>query len=112
MQHIFKLPKEYTFQVVGIKGTNFETKKLSDKAKFAVIETETGHETRIKEKECDFHYYILEGKGNFEIDGKIEKCQKGGLVIVPAGCVFKYTGKMKLLLITIPWWWPEQEETL
>ncbi len=112
MQHIFKLPKEYTFQKEGIRGTNFESKGISDKAKFAVIETETGHENKIREKECDFHYYVLEGEGNFEIDGKIEECGKGDLVVIPAGSIFRYTGKMKLFLITIPWWRPEQEEVL
>ncbi|MBU4339132.1 hypothetical protein KKD57_06325 [Patescibacteria group bacterium] len=112
MQYIFKLPNKYTFEKESIKGTNFESKELSDKAKFAVIETETGHEARIREKDCDFHYYILEGKGNFEIDGKIEECQKGDLAIIPSGSIFKYSGKMKLLLMTIPWWRPDQEETL
>lgn len=111
MQHIFKLPNKYTFEKVGIKGTNFESKKLSNKAKFAVIEAEMGHEARIREKDCDFHYYVLEGEGNFEIDGKIEECRKGDLAIIPAGSIFKYSGKMKLLLMTIPWWRPEQEET-
>lgn len=111
MQHIFKLPNKYTFEKVGIRGTNFESKKLSDKVKFAVIEIEGEHK-KVREKECDFHYYVLEGKGNFEIDGKIEECQKGDLVIIPSGSIFKYSGKMKLLLITIPWWRQEQEETL
>lgn len=112
MQHVFKLPGKYTFEKVGIKGTNFDSVAASDKAKFAVIETETGHETRIREKECDFYYYILEGKGNFETDGKIEECQKGDLVVIPSKSVFKYSGKMKLFLVTVPYWRPEQEETL
>jgi hypothetical protein len=53
MKHTFTLSNKYTFEKEGIKGTNFESKDLSDKAKFAVIETETGHENRIKENECD-----------------------------------------------------------
>ena len=112
MKHIFKLPNEYTFEKEGIKGTNFESKDLSDKAKFAVIEAEKGHENRIRENECSFFYYILEGKGNFEINGEIEECQRGELVVIPSGSVFKYTGKMKLFLTTIPFWYPEQEEVL
>jgi mannose-6-phosphate isomerase-like protein (cupin superfamily) len=55
---------------------------------------------------------FLEGSGNFEINGEAEGCQKGSLVVIPSGSIFKYTGKMKLFLVTIPWWRPEQEETL
>ena len=112
MKHVFKLPDEYTFKKEGIRGTNFDSINLSDKAKFAVIETETGHGNKIREKECSFFYYILEGEGNFEVNGEIEECQKGNLIVIPSGSVFKYTGKMKLFLTTIPFWYPEQEETL
>ena len=112
MKYVLKIPSKYTFEKEGIKGTNFESKNLSEKAKFAVIETETGHENRIRENECDFIYFILEGKGNFEINSEIEKCQRGDLVVIPSGSVFRYTGKMKLFLITIPFWYPEQEEIL
>ena len=112
MKHVFILPNKYTFEKDGVKGTNFESKELSNKAKFAVIETESGHENRIRENECSFFYYIIEGNGNFEINGKIEVCQKGNLVVIPSGSVFKYTGKMRLFLTTVPFWYPEQEETL
>ena len=111
MKHVFKLPDKYTFEKVGIKGTNFDGKELSDKAKFAIIEID-GEHGKVKEKECDFFYYILEGKGNFEIDGEIEECQKGDLVVIPSGAIFKYNGKMKLFLVTVPYWHPEQEVTI
>lgn len=109
---VIQLPKEYSFENFEIKGKSFDTKTLNDKIKFNVIETDKGHETRIREKECTSHYFIIEGAGNFEIDGKVEKCQKGDLVIVPKGAAFKYTGKMKMLLVSQPWWYPEQEEIL
>ena len=112
MQYVFHLPKKYSFEKVGIRGKNFDTKNLTDKAKFAIIETENGHQTKIREKECTFFYYILEGQGSFKIEDKTEECQKGDLVIIPKNTVFKYSGKMKMLLVTIPWWYPEQEETL
>ncbi len=112
MEHVFKLPKEYSFEKVGIKGKTFETQSLSDKVEFNIIETETGHETKIIEKECTFSYFILDGEGSFEIDDKIEKCEKGDLVLIPNNTPFIYKGKMKLLLVTVPAWSPEQEETL
>lgn len=110
--YVFKLPEKYSFEKVGIKGKNFDTKSLSDKAKFSIIETEAGHEIKIKEKECDFFYFILEGNGIFEIDNRVEKCQKGDLVVVPKKTIFKYSGKMKMILVTVPWWYPEQEEII
>jgi len=112
MNHIFHLPEGYSFQKVGIKGKIFDTKSLSDEVEFSVIETEKGHETKIIEKECIFSYYIWEGEGSFEIDGQEEKCGKGDLVVIPKGIPFQYAGTMKMLLISVPWWFPEQEVTL
>jgi len=112
MQHVFHLPKEYSFEKVGIKGKTFGSKILSDKVEFTIIETKEGHETKIREKECAFSYFILEGGGTFEIDGENEKCQKGDLVVIPKGAAFIYKGKMKMLLVSVPWWYLEQEETV
>ncbi|MBU4246333.1 MAG: hypothetical protein ABIF85_02090 [Nanoarchaeota archaeon] len=109
---VIRLPKEYSFEKFGIKGRTFDTKSINNAIKFNIIETEKGHETRIREKECTFHYFIIEGAGNFEIDGNVKSCQKGDLVIVRKGAAFKYTGKMKMLLVSQPWWNPEQEEIL
>jgi len=112
MKHVFKIPEEYSFRKLGIKGKNFDTQELDNKAKFCFIETEKGHETKIRQKECSFYYFILEGQGNFEINGEIEECGQGELVIIPNRSIFRYSGTMKMLLITVPWWYPEQEETL
>ncbi len=110
MKHIFHLPEEYSFEKVGIRGKIFDT--LSDGVEFVVIETEKGHETKIREKECTFSYFVLEGEGNFEIEGKTERCQKGDLVFIPNNTAFKYTGRMKMLLVSTPSYFAEQEETL
>ena len=112
MQHIFRLPDNYSFEKVGIKGKIFDTRNLSDKVEFSVIETEKGHETKIIEKECIFSYYILEGNGFFEIAGQKEECRPGDLVMIPKGTPFRYFGKLKMLLVSTPWWFPEQEESL
>ena len=110
--YVFHSPKDYSFEKVGIKGKNFDTKVLFEEAKFTVIETTEGHQTRIRERECTFVYFILDGKGSFEIGKVIENCRKGDLEIVPKNTIFTYTGKMKILLVTFPWWYSEQEETL
>jgi len=112
MEHIFHLPENYSFEKVGIKGKTFDSKALNDKVEFTIIETDEGHETKIVEKECAFSYFILEGQGDFEIDGVVEKCGKGDLIVIPKGTSFQYKGKMKMLLASAPWWFEEQEETI
>lgn len=112
MTYIFHSPEAYSFEKVGIKGKTFDTKSLGDKVQFTMIEVEEVHETMIIEKECIFSYFILEGSGSFEIDGSTEGCSQGDLVFVPNGAAFRYTGKMKMLLVSTPWWSLEQEETL
>jgi len=112
MTYVFHAPKEYSFEKVGEKGKTFGVQSSSENIEFTVIETDGGHETKIIEKECRFFYYILEGSGSFDIDGNVERCSQGDLVVVPTNVAFQYTGKMKMLLVSTPWWFPEQEVTL
>jgi mannose-6-phosphate isomerase-like protein (cupin superfamily) len=112
MQYVFHPSEEYSFEKDGHKGKIFDTRALSDRVEFSLIETEKGNEAKIMEKECIFSYFILEGTGEFEIDGTRAECGQGDLVVVPNGLPFRYTGRMKMLLISTPWWFPEQEETL
>lgn len=110
--HVLKLPKDYSFEKVGIKGKKFTVSEISQKTGVCLIETRRGHETTIIEHKCDFIYYVLEGKGYFEINGKKENCASGELVVIPAGSKFRYIGKLRMLLVTTPAFYPEQEETL
>lgn len=110
MKYVLNEPDNLSFDKVGVKGRIFPSEALTDKAEFVLIETSEGHETKIIEKECDFSYYVLEGSGHFEIDGEIEQCGQGDLVVVPAGKKFVYKGDLKLLLICTPPWREEQEE--
>jgi mannose-6-phosphate isomerase-like protein (cupin superfamily) len=66
----------------------------------------------IRQRECDFCYYILEGGGYFEINGAREDCAKGDLVVIPAGNKFTFGGKMKMILNCTPPWSESQEETI
>ena len=107
-----KKPKESTFNRVGHAGYIFPTKDLTTKTQFLLVETEKELETVIREKECDFSYYILEGKGKFIIEGIEEMCERGDLVVIPAGKAFTYKGKLTMLLNVTPTFRPEQEETI
>jgi mannose-6-phosphate isomerase-like protein (cupin superfamily) len=112
MMFVFKEPTEYSFVKVGIKGKKFIKDESGNTAGIALIETENGHQTTIIEYKCDFIYYVLEGKGFFEINDTREDFSKGDLVVVPHGAKFTYKGKAKFLLVTGPPFYPEQEETL
>lgn len=110
--YVIKEPADVSFEKVGIKGKIFPLNDLSKDLNFVLVTTETGHETRIIEHECTFAYYVLEGQGQFEVDGVTEDCKQGDLVVIPAGKAFIYKGKLKMLLVNTPPWSEEQEETL
>lgn len=110
--YVIKKPDKDSFEKVGIKGKIFPISSLTKKTQFVLIETRFGHETKIIEKESDFIYYVLQGKGYFEVDGEREKCETGDLVVIPAGRTFSYKGKLKMLLSSNPPWREEQEETV
>lgn len=109
--HVFPEPQVDSFNRVGVRGKIFETKSLTTKTQVLIIETQTGHQTTIIEKACDFSYYILEGSGLFIINGTEEPCRVGDLVVIPAGTKFTYKGRLKMLLNVTPPFTPEQEVT-
>ncbi len=110
--HVLHPHSEHSFAKVGIKGWKFPVEDITSRSGICIIETDKGHETTIIEHKCDFIYYILEGSGHFEINGQRENFTQGDLVIVPADSKFTYKGTCKMLLITTPAFFPEQEETL
>ena len=110
--YVIKEPAAYSFDKVGIKGKIFPFDTLTKNISYVLVETRHGHETTIIEHTSDFIYYVLEGKGYFVINNVRENCQKGDLVVIPAGKAFRYYGKLKLLLSCTPPWTIEQEETI
>ena len=111
-KHIFQLPKDYSFEKLGIKGKKYLVSELTDKSGFVFIETEEGHETTIVNHKLDCFYFVLEGNGYFEIDNNKETFKKNDLIVIPADSKFTYKGKAKFLRITTPPYYPEQEETV
>jgi len=112
IKHVFKLPKDYSFEKLGIKGKKYLVNELTDKSGFVFIETEKGHETTIVNHKLDCFYFVLEGNGYFEIDDIKETFKKHDLIVIPAESKFTYNGKAKFLRITNPPYYPEQEETV
>lgn len=110
--YVINEPDELSFDKVGIKGKIFPSETLNPDVEFVRIDTESGHETKIIQRESTFTYYVIEGKGYFDIDDNKEDCKQGDLIVIPPGKSFIYKGKMKLLLAVNPPWREEQEETL
>ena len=109
---VIKEPGDYGFDKIGHKGKIFPVVNLTGKTQFVLIEVENKLDDTIRERECDFCYYVLEGSGYFEINDMREDCVAGDLVVIPAGNKFTYKGKMKLLLNCTPPWTEIQEETI
>ena len=105
-------PADISFDKAGVKGKIFPTDQLTNSAEFILISTDQGHETKIIQHKSTFSYYVIEGSGHFEIEDIIQECKTGDMVVIPAGSKFRYSGRLKLLLIVTPPWREDQEETI
>lgn len=110
--YVIHEPSDFSFDKVGVRGKIFSTDSVSKEIQFVLVETEDGHQTKIIEHKSTFCYYVLEGNGYFDVEGQIENCTKGDLIIISPGKTFTYKGKLKLLLVNTPIWTEEQEETV
>ena len=101
---VIKEPSDYSFDKIGHKGKIFPTESITDKTQFLLLNIERGIDVTLRQRGCDYVYYVLEGQGYFEINGVREDCAAGDLVMIPAGNKFIYKGKMKMLLNCTPPW--------
>ena len=109
---VLKEPGNFSFDKIGHKGKIFSMADLTKKMQFVLIEVKDKLGIVIRQRNCDFCYYIVEGSGYFEINGTRETCAKGNLVVIPAGNQFTFGGKMKMLLDCTPPWSESQEELI
>ena len=54
-------------------------------------------------------YYVLEGEGQIELDGKAHPLKQGMAVFIKPGCRHRAVGKLKILNVPIPAFDPEDE---
>jgi mannose-6-phosphate isomerase-like protein (cupin superfamily) len=81
-------------------------------AAVAYQETERGHAEEFRHTKSDFVFFIVEGAGEWIVDGESLAVEAHDVVVVPKGAAFYYRGKLKLVCITVPAWEAEFEETL
>jgi len=84
-------------------------KTNNKKAGFVYIEVAKGHFEEFYNKVSTFIYYVLEGEGRFYIDGVETLVKATDLIVIPPNTKIYYLGAMKLNLITVPAWSPEDE---
>ena len=73
-------------------------------------ETQTGHAEEFRHRKSAFIFFIIEGVGEWVIEGETFPIKAHDVVIVPAGKKFYYRGNLKQVCITAPAWETEHEE--
>lgn len=97
-----KLSKKPEFVQKGLKGYRFEVKNKA--IEVYLVNVTTGHDSYIISKKCTHFYYVLEGRGFFDIEKKKIKVKKGNFIEIEPKKEYTYSGKMKLLLMMNPPW--------
>lgn len=78
----------------------------------AYQETATGHAQEFRHHTSAFVFYVIEGAGEWVVDGVVLPVQATDVVVVPPGAAFYYRGDLKQVCLTAPAWTEEDEEVL
>jgi mannose-6-phosphate isomerase-like protein (cupin superfamily) len=81
-------------------------------AAVAYQETSVGHSEEFRHNKSAFVFYIIEGSGEWVIDGTPYPVEATDVVIVPPGTKFFYRGNFKQVCITAPAWEEAYEESV
>ena len=107
----FSRPTENTFGWEGLKGWAYNLQEDFENASAAYFEV-TGSHGKTTTTRSDRIYLVLEGEGEFVIDGEATEVSKDDVVIVPKNTPYDYTAKngmMKLFLVHTPSFNPDFE---
>lgn len=97
-----KLSGKPSYSQKGLSGYKFSLENPNVEIYF--VDVKQGHDTYLISKKCSHIYYVLEGKGFFDIENKKHQVKSGMLIEVSPNIEYTYSGKMKLLLIMNPPW--------
>jgi mannose-6-phosphate isomerase-like protein (cupin superfamily) len=75
-------------------------------------ETKVGHSEEFRHHKSAFFFYIVEGTGEWIIEGVRHPVEATDVVVVPPGQKFYYTGDLKQICITAPAWEEAFEEVV
>jgi mannose-6-phosphate isomerase-like protein (cupin superfamily) len=110
----FSLDKARKFGWKGLKGWAYNSKEDFENASAAYFEL-TGSHGEVKTTLSDRVYFVVEGEGEFEIDGEKISVEKEEVVVVPKNTPYDYRAKggvLKLFLVHVPAFDPEYEVKL
>ncbi|MCA2220281.1 hypothetical protein [Nonomuraea aurantiaca] len=111
--YVFSEPRDWSFEKLGHRGKLFEPNGHLRSSSHLIVEIDGRLPAWLRQLECDFVYYILDGEGTFLIEDRKEHCGQGDLVTVPKGAKFSYEGSgLRMLLSSTPPWESGQEQVV
>ena len=109
MKYLLKNANKFSWN--GLDGYAYNSKEDFANASAAYFEVTSEH-GKVKTTKSDRVYYIIEGKGEFEIDNELIDVEQSDVVIVPKNTPYNYRSKkglMKLFLVHTPAFDPDKE---
>ncbi len=102
MKHIIVKSQDTEIQDNGyIKVKQLLNQKNINNISAAIVEI-NGKNKKIINRGGDALYYVLEGSGQFEINGQKEEVKKGDLIFIPKGTQYFDSGTLTMLSINNP----------
>lgn len=99
--YIKKFPKNPDFEQKSFfKGYYLSKGNLGVEVDY--IDMITGHQYYQEETESIHIYYILDGTGIADINGKIYNIESGDIIEIPINTEFAFKGKLKMIEIMNP----------
>ena len=109
----YKLINSEKFGWDGLNGWAYNSKDDFPNASTAYFEI-TGKHGMTKATKSDRIYYVIDGQGEFKINGEIIPVEKTDVIIAPKNVPYDYravNGTLKLFLVHTPAFDPEAEVT-
>jgi len=100
----FKLNGAFKFDWKGLKGFSYNSKEDFENASAAYFEVTEKH-GKVKTTKSDRVYYIIEGRGEFTINGESFSVEKTDVIIIPKNTEYDYKAvncTLKLFLVHVP----------
>ena len=73
-----------------------------------VVNIKTDSQTHYHKKLTEL-YYVLEGTGQMELDGRLVEIRPGSAIMIKPGCRHRAIGELKILNVPIPAFDPDDE---